>query len=95
MSSRRSLGESRHRSKSRESIISYLARVDPGAGEGILVGAHFGGWLSKIVVVGVASSEVQIPRSILPIPLQVVRVGLHCDRLSAQTSKTRLLNLGG
>lgn len=58
MLSWRSLGESCYCLKLWELIILYFVRVDLGVGEGIFVGVYFGGWLLKIVVVGVVFFEV-------------------------------------
>lgn len=61
---------------------SYLSRVDPLAGERIVVGSHFGGLLSWFVDVEVASyksSKVQV--DFANFDTGCAAIGLSCDRL--------------
>ena len=73
----------------------YLARVDPLAGESIVVRSHCGGWSSKLSLSGLLPLSYKIPARFSPNSLvQVVRIGLFCDRPDARAIWIRFLPLG-
>lgn len=69
----------------------YLARVNPVTGESIVVRSHCGGWLSKLSMSGLLPLGSKLEADFGQILVQVVRVGLPCDRLRRGPHRPALL----